>query len=725
MLKRTVLISLLLPCMLPLAAAAGDKTAYLHFMNGMIQERKGNYDSALQEYRNTLALAPDEVYVYKQALNLALHVGKLQDADKWAEYAVSADSSSADTWVLYGNVKWAKGDADAARAAYEKAAGLDANNNEALYQLASLSSAKNPDKAVEYLQKYLLIKPEDAADIYYQIAVLYNMKGDSAQTEKYLKLAKDDDSFYVQPRYMLAELYENKPDTAAALGQYLELLALETRNTELMDHIGELYGSPAVSNLAEAEKYFLMARAVDKTDPGACFWLSAINEDRKDFAAAADIMEASRALKTDAGSVLRLGYYYTQSGRYRKAVDMLEDAYKKWPDNNEVAYFLALGYDDTGRTAKGLDLLRALVKKAPKYTEARMQYGVISERENNMPEAEAQFRALLEEKPDNATVLNYLGYALADRGLKLEEANALITKALALEPGNGAYADSMAWVLFKQGRTAEARAQIEKALALIGDDAVVWQHAGAILEASGDLKKAWLAYKTSWLLEKADKRGPAAARLKAIQKKLPAAEAAGLQAAHLKKFSPAGLEVSSFAKIQAKLRGKTVKLDAMVHFSPPDSLTLTVMGPLMAPMWTARLSGANVEMDSMALEGVDPVVFAHWAGLMMEDLRGWFSGKYLQGQAKDWDTDCVKTPEAEICSEDGTGWPVRIRPANEPRLELRPGDYFLKNLYLFARTFEFRMPMVSVRLTLDPAQMNFAPVNDLALPGLSGGQAQR
>ena len=705
MIKRTIYAALLLVVFTGFAAAAPDKEAYLHFMNGMVEERRGNYDSALQEYRRTLLLDPESVFVYKQALNLALHIGKVDEAEKWAQFVVTADSATADNWVLYGNVKWARGDVPGAGAAYEKASALDPANHEALYQLASLWSSKNPDKSVDYLKKYLVLRPEDEAEIQYQLAVLYNLKGSHEEMKKSLLKAKEADTLYLQPRYMLANYYEMKSDTAAALGEYAELLTMETKNIELYNHVGELY-SGAASNQEEGEKYFLKAWALDKSDPTSTFWLSIISEQRRDFAAAAAFIEGSSALPKDPALALRLAYYYTQSGRYEKAIALLESVSAKWPENTEVRYFLALGYDDTGRSAKARELLRALLEKNPENADARMQYAVICERENDMPEAE-----------DNANVLHYLGYALADRGLKLAEAEVLISSAVALDPGNGAYRDSLAWVNFKQGRHAPAMAEIKRSIKLIYDDAVVWAHAGDIYAAAGDHRTAWTAWQNSRLLERPSGRPAAAARLKELQKKIPAAEAGGLEKAFLRSVLPAGQEFSAFAKVEAKLRGKTVKFDAILHFSPPWDLNLTVMGPLMAPLWKARVSGDSLEMDSMEIKGIDPEAFNYWASLIAVELRDWFSGQTLEGGKLEdgWASSCFTGGAREVCLN-GDLTPKEIRPAKEKKLAFKPSQYFLKNLYLFPRVLDFKLPFVSVHITLDDSQMNFSGVNTLKLP---------
>ena len=715
---KKIILSAFGVCLISAAvSAATDKEAYLHFMNGMVMERRGNYDSALQEYRSTLLLDPQSVFVYKQALNLALHIGKVDDAGSWAEFVVKADSATADNWVLYGNVKWAKGDVMAAAAAYEKARALDAANHEALYQLASLWSSKDPDRAVDYLKQYLVLRPEDAAETYYQMAVLYNAKGRYGDMEDSLIKSKEADSLYLQPRYMLANYYETKSDTAAALGEYAGLLAFETKNLELYNHVGELYASPACGNLPEAEKYFLKAWELEKSDPTACFWLSAISEQNRDLAAAASYLEGSGALKDDPGLALRLAYYYTQSGRYEKAINLLAGAARKWPDNGEIAYFLALGYDDTGKSAKARELLKAVLVKNPENGDARMQYAVISEREGDMAAAEESFRYLISKNPANANVLNYLGYALADRGLKLEEAEVLISSAVALDPANGAYLDSLAWVKFRRGNLPEALAGIKKAVKAIYDDPVIWAHAGDIYEAAGDPGTAWLAWKYSRLLEKPAKRAAAEARIKALQKKIPGSEAGGLERAYWNNFSPAGSEFSSFAKVEARLRGRTVKLDAILHFAPPTDFSLTVMGPLMAPLWKARASGEGMEMDAIAIAGIDPATFSYWASLMTAELKDWFSGKTMAGGKFDdgWDSDCFTGGGREVCV-DADRMPGEIRPDGEKKLVFRPSRYFLHNLYLFPNVMEFKLPAVTVRITLDNNQMNFGGVNTLRLP---------
>jgi tetratricopeptide (TPR) repeat protein len=697
------------------AARASDKASYLHFMNGLVLERKGHYDSALQEYRTTMLLDPQSVFVYKQAMNLALHAGKVKEAGEWADYIVKIDSASADNWVLYGNVQWAKGDSEAARSAFEKACALDPQNADSVYQLASLWSAKSNDKAIDYLKKYLVLKPDESPEVNYQIALLYNAKTDYETMKRHLLKAKEADSMYAQPRYMLANYYEVKNDTAAALSEYSDLLSLESGNTDLLNHIGELYVSPAVSDLAAAEKYFTMSYALDKGSPAACFWLSIISEQRQDFTAAAGFLENSKDLKDNPATALRLSYYYTQDGRYDKAIALMEESRKKWPENLEVAYFLALGYDDTRKVSRALELLKTILEKNPDYTEARMQSAVISEREGDMKTAEENFRRLLAKDPENANVLNYLGYALADRGLKLDEAESLISKAVKLVPSNGAYLDSLAWVHFKLGKYPAALEEIKGALKVIPDDPVLWGHAGDIYAASADWKKAWRAYSFSYLLDRPENKKIARARIKTASGHIPDADAPALTAGLISDLGLNGKDFSAFAKVYASFKGKKIKLDGVLRFSAPDSFAFTLVGPLLAPMWKIKMEGKEVEMDAASLKEVDEETFGYWASLMGTELKDYLSGAYLAGARLDggWGSDKLTGGPADIYLDDD-GLAGRLVPLKEKKLEMRAGGYFFKNFYLLPETIEFRIPFFSLKIVLDKSQINLKDFNTLA-----------
>jgi tetratricopeptide (TPR) repeat protein len=120
--------------------------------------------------------------------------------------------------------------------------------------------------------------------------------------------------------------------------------------------------------------------------------------------------------------------------------------------------------------------------------------------------------------------LNYLGYMLADRGVKLDDALSMVQKAVQLDPQNGAYLDSLGWVYFKMGQYALAEANLRKASERIGQDPQVHDHLGELFEKTGRLKMAAGQWEQS--LQEYAKTVPADAEpgdVNKVQKKLDSA----------------------------------------------------------------------------------------------------------------------------------------------------------------------------------------------------------
>ena len=104
--------------------------------------------------------------------------------------------------------------------------------------------------------------------------------------------------------------------------------------------------------------------------------------------------------------------------------------------------------------------------------------GVALERSGQWPRAESDFLEALKLSPDQASVLNYLGYSWVDRGENLEKAREMIERAVALRPNDGYIVDSLGWVLYREGEYEGAVDHLERAVELRPDDPVINDHLG-------------------------------------------------------------------------------------------------------------------------------------------------------------------------------------------------------------------------------------------------------
>ncbi len=116
------------------------------------------------------------------------------------------------------------------------------------------------------------------------------------------------------------------------------------------------------------------------------------------------------------------------------------------------------------------------------------------ERQKKYEPAEQIFKKLLVSDPNSGMVLNYLGYMLADRGVRVEEALGYLKKAVQLDPQNGAYLDSIGWAYYKMGDYGLAEENLRRATDRIGTDPTVQDHLGEVYAKTGRLKLAAAAW---------------------------------------------------------------------------------------------------------------------------------------------------------------------------------------------------------------------------------------
>ena len=117
------------------------------------------------------------------------------------------------------------------------------------------------------------------------------------------------------------------------------------------------------------------------------------------------------------------------------------------------------------------------------------------ERLGHWENAEADFRRALELNPEEPQVMNYLGYSLVEKQIKLDEALDLIERAVAAQPDSGYIVDSLGWVLFRLGRYDEAIVHMERAAELMPVDPVVNDHLGDVLWSVGRFTEAEFQWK--------------------------------------------------------------------------------------------------------------------------------------------------------------------------------------------------------------------------------------
>jgi tetratricopeptide (TPR) repeat protein len=123
-------------------------------------------------------------------------------------------------------------------------------------------------------------------------------------------------------------------------------------------------------------------------------------------------------------------------------------------------------------------VLREGLSVDDKNKDLHFQLGVVQEKQQRFDDAIRSFRRVIALDSKHAESYNYIGYMYAERGTNLGEAIQLIQQALAIEPENGYFIDSLGWAYYQQGRYPEALRELKRAVSLAKEDPVLYEHLG-------------------------------------------------------------------------------------------------------------------------------------------------------------------------------------------------------------------------------------------------------
>ena len=173
----------------------------------------------------------------------------------------------------------------------------------------------------------------------------------------------------------------------------------------------------------------------------------------------------------------------------------------------EADALLAAGYNEAAET-----LLTEAITALPDNTDLLFARVLVSESLNDSTRVEEDLRSIIALDPNDARALNHLGYSLADRTDRFNEALGLIERAVAIDPEDPAIIDSLGWIQYKLGRYEEALANLQRAYLLFRDQEVA-AHLGEVLWAMGRHSEA------SELWDEALQENPGSALLKRVIEK--------------------------------------------------------------------------------------------------------------------------------------------------------------------------------------------------------------
>ncbi len=453
--------------------------------------------------RAGLAQDAENEEILRQFATLLLDQGRAEEVVALLEKSTDSDPSS-EVLALLGDAYVRQQKHALAEQSFSRAVELDSREPEYRRKLAqALLAQGKTDAALEQYQSLTELEPADVQN-YLRMAQIYRQLKKLDRAEESLLRAKQHAPGSLEVIYSEALLYEAQgrfddsirvlSDSVAAVKSNPASLADSQRTlAALYEQLGRL--NREIENFpAAVSAYRELQRLDTENEKRARALIADTYRLAKDMPhALEESQKGTELFPQDRGLQVNYALMLGENGQTDEAAALLRDLLAKSGDDRDLYITLIQVYERGKRFDEAEQAARMAEKLATTPAENEAIWfllGAIFERQKKFDLAEAQFKKVLQVNPQSAQTLNYFGYMLADQGTRLQEAEDLIQRALAEEPFNGAYLDSLGWALFKQNKLAEAEANLRKAVDRNRHDPTIHDHLGDVLAKVGHVTQA-------------------------------------------------------------------------------------------------------------------------------------------------------------------------------------------------------------------------------------------
>jgi tetratricopeptide (TPR) repeat protein len=509
--------------------------AYEHYIRAQLLSNDGRAEEAADELRHAIASDGASSYLRTRLAEELLTLGRIDEAREEVEAALHLDPQFAEAYVDLARVKMRLGDAAGAESSLRRAIEADRQCEDAYLALVNLYRDRGQDQKVQDVWRDLVRYVPGSPLGHHALARLATARGEVRQAEAEYLRALDLDAGLQDAREELAQLYQTEgrfADAVATLEDAYErsgenkvaerLLRLQmasgrvAKARELLDRLEDegggidrrLWIGWRRLDTKQPDRARALAEEVLKSSdsPGARLLAGKAFEELGlvDEALLQLAKVPLRSTQYVAAQAL-IGRLLRDRGRYREAADSLVKAIAAIgggdPSGSSASDtlqdLLAQVHERAGDRELAVTLLERALARRPQSDELAFALAAALQRGGHWERAVELARGVLKRDPDSVQALNFIGYALVERGVRLDEARRVLERALALKPTSGEIADSLGWLYVKMGRLDEAERFLVRADRMEPEDPEILQHLGDLYLRKSDRTRALDAYKRS------------------------------------------------------------------------------------------------------------------------------------------------------------------------------------------------------------------------------------
>lgn len=361
-------------------------------------------------------------------------------------------------------------------------------------------------EAIERMREYVKLEPTNL-NAYGLLSIAQRRAGQQTVAIETLKtaLAKVEAEPRTDLMLELAQTHEELGRNEDAIAQYEQAFEQYTGKTVLTPANTPLFNEIVhrltkvfrrIGNQTKLQTLLAKTRRLvdEHNSVVELMTIEGLREDGKNREALELTRASARRYQDDRSLKFTEALILSDLNRVTESADLLRDMMKGHADDDpeDAGIYLLLGgvYLQHGKLKDAEDATRKSIKLNPEDPEGTIQLSSILEKLGQTEAAEKGLRTLLKQHPDNATAMNNLGYFLLEHTNRYGEALTVIEQAVAIEPINGSFLDSLGWAHLKLGKPEKAREVLEKALIYSRRSAAIREHLGDVLQKLGRLVEA-------------------------------------------------------------------------------------------------------------------------------------------------------------------------------------------------------------------------------------------
>ncbi|MBV6388947.1 MAG: Lipopolysaccharide assembly protein B [Nitrosomonas europaea] len=440
-----------------------------------------------------VALEPDSMHARQAAVALFVANGQLDNVRPHVEQLLKLEPETVDKAFMQINKLLSHHpDREAVLKLVQQLAASYPDLPEAHFAVSQAAWSANEFKlAAKAMNQALELRPEWEMAAVHQGQILQKIDKDKALSfyDQYLdRFPRAND---IRIAYIRMLMEEREFDRGRE--QFQKLEQVNPSNPDIALAIGLL--SAELDDLGSAEKYFKRALQLGFEDTNTIhFNLGRIHEIAQHNAEAMDAYLRVTGGERYIAARVRYAFLLAKrdgiaaARRYLKTVQVENEQQR-----TQLLISEAQLLRDSGEFRGAYDLLDAYLRKYPDQVELLYDRALMADKIGKLDVLERDLRKLIELRPDNAHAYNALGYSLAERGLQLPEALALIQKAIELSPDDPYIMDSLGWVYYRMGDLKKGVNYLKLAFDARSDPEIA-AHYGELLWMNGakeDAEKIW------------------------------------------------------------------------------------------------------------------------------------------------------------------------------------------------------------------------------------------